>query len=157
LPRGGIVVLVHDITNWLAAQRERERLEQQLMQAHKLEAIGEMAGGIAHDFNNLLGAIGGFARFLDEDLPKGTDQHQYAERILAACERGKSVVTQILSFAKVRNIERQPIDLRAVLEQSREVLRGLAGPKTTMTFEIEDGVMPILGNDGQVISMANLA
>jgi PAS domain S-box-containing protein len=153
LPRGGIVVLVHDITNWLAAQRERERLEQQLMQAHKLEAIGEMAGGIAHDFNNLLGAIGGFARFLDEDLPKGTDQHQYAERILAACERGKSVVTQILSFAKVRNIERQPIDLRAVLEQSREVLRGLAGPKTTMTFEIEDGVMPILGNDGQVIQL----
>ncbi len=153
LPRGGLIVVVHDITRRRAAQREREELEQKLMQAHKLEAIGEMAGGIAHDFNNLLGAVIGFARFLEEDLPRESDQYHYARRILGACERGKAVVTQILSFARVRNVERQAIDLHAVIEASHDLLVGLVGPLTEISFAIEDATMPILGNEGQVTQL----
>jgi PAS domain S-box-containing protein len=153
LPDGGTIVLVRDITPRRTAERERERLERQLTQAHKLEAIGQMAGGIAHDFNNLLGAIGGFAHFLEEDLKSGSDQHQYARRILAACERGKALVAQILSFAKMRNIERHPIDLHALLDGSRDLIAGLAGPSTQMSIDIEDAPMPILGNDAQVMQL----
>jgi PAS domain S-box-containing protein len=153
LPHGGIIVLVRDVTHRRAAERERESLEQQLMQAHKLEALGEMAGGIAHDFNNLLGAIGGFARFLEEDLPRGATQNQYARRILSACDRGKAVVTQILSFAKLRNIERHPIDLRVLFDGSLDLLRGLVSPMTAISFDIGDAPLPILGNDGQMTQL----
>ena len=69
LPNGGIIALIRDLTRRNSAQRERQRLEGQLVQASKLEAIGRLAGGIAHDFNNLLGAMLGFARFIEEDLP----------------------------------------------------------------------------------------
>src|SRR5579864_30352 len=153
IPHGGTIVLIHDITQHLSAERERKRLEEQLIQAHKLEALGEMAGGIAHDFNNLLGAIGGFARFLEEDLPREAVEHQYAQRILSACERGKAVVAQILSFAKLRNVERHALDLHVLLQGSLDLLRGLASPTTTISFDIDDTPLPIFGNDGQITQL----
>ncbi len=153
IPRGGIVVLLHDITLHRAAERERERLEGELIQAHKLEALGEMAGGIAHDFNNLLGAIGGFAHFLEEDLPAEAEEHRYAQRILSACERGKALVAQILSFAKLRNVERHALDLHALLDGMLDLLRGIASPTTALSFDIEDTLLPILGNDGQITQL----
>ena len=90
LPEGGTIVLLRDLTQRNRAQRERHRLENQLLQASKLEAIGQLAGGVAHDFNNLLGAIMGFARFIEEDLPAESSQHKYARRIVAACELRRS-------------------------------------------------------------------
>ena len=153
IPNGGRIVVMRDVTQRNAEQRERERLEQQLAQASKLEAIGQLAGGIAHDFNNLLGAVIGFARFLEEDLPAQSDQRQYARRILAASERGKAIVAQILAFARVRNVERHALDFRAVLEGSADLLRGLVGAETQLSFDLPAAPLPILGNEGQVTQL----
>ena len=153
IPGGGRIVVMRDVTRRNAEQRERERLEQQLAQASKLEAIGQLAGGIAHDFNNLLGAVIGFARFLEEDLPAQSDQRQYARRILAASERGKAIVAQILAFARVRNVERHPLDFRAVLEGSMDLLRGLVNAETQIGFDLPAAPLPILGNEGQATQL----
>ncbi|HWE75178.1 MAG TPA: ATP-binding protein [Stellaceae bacterium] len=157
LPNGGIITLIRDLTYRNRAQRERQRLESQLVQASKLEAIGQLAGGVAHDFNNLLGAILGFARFIEEDLPNDSDQHHYASRIVAACERGKAIVTQINSFAHARNIERMPTDLAPLLQETRDLLFGLVRQTTALTIEIEDPPLPVLANAGQIVQlMVNL-
>lgn len=150
---GRRIVVIRDVTRRKAEQTEREKLEQQLRQASRLEALGQLAGGIAHDFNNLLGAVIGFARFLEEDLPPGSDQHQYAGRILAASERGKAIVAQILAFARVRNVERHAIDFRAVLAATEDLLRGVVGPQTRLRLDLPAADLPILGNEGQVTQL----
>jgi PAS domain S-box-containing protein len=142
LPGAGIVTVIEDITDRRAEQRDRERLQMQLQQASKMEAIGQLAGGVAHDFNNLLGAVIGFARFLEQDLPAHSQQHQFAQRILGACNRGKELVAQILAFSRAHTLEKKPIDLRAALRDSWDLLAGSL-PATT-TIAVDAGGLPLV-------------
>jgi signal transduction histidine kinase/ActR/RegA family two-component response regulator len=106
-----------------AAEAERQQLEVQLRQAQKMEAIGQLSGGIAHDFNNILTAIGANLHLAAEDV----GPHHAAEPSLRdaarATDRAVDLVRQILLFARRRPIERRPIDLRSVGEQSVRLLR----------------------------------
>jgi PAS domain S-box-containing protein len=121
----GIIVNAHDVT-------EAVTLQEQLLQAQKMEAIGQLAGGIAHDFNNLLGAVLGFAGFLLQDLPEGSPQHGFARRIVTASERGREMVEQILAFARSGVVERKPTDLARVVRETRELLRASLPSSTTL-------------------------
>jgi PAS domain S-box-containing protein len=114
---GGIIINAQDVT-------ETQRLEEQLHRSQKMEAVGRLAGGIAHDFNNILGAVLGFAGLLLEDLPEGTAQHGFAERIVKAGERAKELVRQILAFSRGTSVERKLTDLNQIVVETREMLRG---------------------------------
>jgi PAS domain S-box-containing protein len=97
---------------------ERRRLEQQLRQAEKMQAIGQLAGGIAHDFNNRLVAILGFAELLARQVPEGSSR-RYAERIVRNARRAANLTGQLLAFARKGNFQVAPVDLHAAV---REVL-----------------------------------
>jgi PAS domain S-box-containing protein len=112
----GIVTTLQDVT-------ARRRAEADLLQAQKMETIGRLAGGIAHDFNNLLGAVLGFAGFLLQDLPQGTPQHGFAQRIVKASERGKELVRQILAFSRRSEVDRKPHDLAQIARETQDLLR----------------------------------
>jgi PAS domain S-box-containing protein len=150
LPGGGVVTVIEDVTGRKAERRERERLESQLQQASKMEAIGQLASGIAHDFNNLLGAVIGFAGFLEQDLPPDTEQHQFAQRILGACNRGKELVAQILAFTRARALDAGPVDLRDVLREGQELLAGTL--PSTSRLVVDTGSVPLVveANEGQL-------
>jgi PAS domain S-box-containing protein len=150
LPDGGVVTVIGDVTAKKAELRDRERLQLHLQQASKMEAIGQLAGGIAHDFNNLLGAVMGFARFLEHDLPAQSEQHQYAQRILSACNRGKDLVAQILSFTKARTLEREPVDLRMVLAEARELLTASLPPTTRLAVATAGPPVVVNANEAQL-------
>jgi len=131
----GLIITAHDIT-------EVMRLQDQLQQAQKLEALGQLAGGIAHDFNNVLGAILGFASFLEEDLPADGPQHAYAQSILKAGQGAKDLVAQILAFARQSSVERKPHDLARLLGEAKDLLRGALPASTELVTEIEaDGLV----------------
>jgi len=89
-----------DITERKRAEEERKRLEAQLRQAQKLEAIGTLAGGIAHDFNNILAPIIGYTELALGDIPQFNPMRHGLEQILNAAIRAKDLVKQILAFGR---------------------------------------------------------
>jgi len=113
-----------------ASNAEQRDLQAREASAGRMEALGRLAGGIAHDFNNILGSILGFAGLIRQDMPEGSPDRRFAERILAACERGKALIDQIRTFALAGVTERLVVDVAHVLRQNENILSE-ALPKTT--------------------------
>ena len=118
-----IQVTFRDITDRKLAEVEKKKLETQLQQAHKMEAIGTLAGGIAHDFNNILGIIIGNTELALDDIPERERARFNLEEIRSAGLRAKDVVKQLLSFARKTELERKPIKLIPVIKDSIKLLR----------------------------------
>lgn len=135
LPDGGLIARLTDVTERNFAQAEKAKLENRLRQVAKMEAIGQLAGGIAHDFSNILSAIMGFARFLEEDLPAGSQEQGFARRILAASERGKRLVDQVLDFAMAKTASQDQVELGTMIRQCEEHL--LAALPTGVNLTVE--------------------
>ncbi len=132
--------LVESVSNQIAgaianAQHyaERKRLEIQLQQAHKMEAIGTLAGGIAHDFNNMLAVVIGYTELLSLELTMHTTPESYVQEILTACRRAKALVQQILTFSRQRDPERQAVPLYRVVNETLQLLR--ASLPATIAFQ----------------------
>ena len=102
---------------------ERKKMEQQLLQSQKMEALGTLAGGIAHDFNNILLAIGGNARLAIEEVPPEHPAQQSLREIAKAGTRASSLVRQILAFSRRRAADRKPIAVQPVVEEALALLR----------------------------------
>ena len=102
---------------------ERERLEGQLRQSQKMEAIGTLAGGIAHDFNNILAAIIGFSEMVEEDIPLGKPSVQHVQRVINAASRGRELVQQILAFSRKTEHARHPVSLSSVTNETVQFMR----------------------------------
>ncbi len=150
LPQGGFVAVASDATKRIRLEDEERRRQEWQAQASKLEALGNLAGGIAHDFNNLLGAILGFGQFLIEDLESGSEPHHFAERIVSVSQRGRSLVQQILTFARRGPVEATQVKLDELAGETQELLRATL-PATT-EFVVENRMIgaSVLGDKGQL-------
>jgi PAS domain S-box-containing protein len=105
----------------------RHRLEEQLRQAQKMEAIGRLAGGVAHDFNNLLAAITGHGELMMRGLEARHPLHRHAEEILKASTRGALLTRQLLAFSRKELLAPAELDLNLVVAEMEELLRRLIG------------------------------
>ena len=114
--------MARDITAQKKAAAERARLEGQLLQAKKLEAIGTLAGGIAHDFNNILAAILGYGDMAQRKAPEGTPLRRHIDAVVAAGLRAKSLVERILAFSRSGTGERTPVDVQSVVAEALDLL-----------------------------------
>jgi PAS domain S-box-containing protein len=117
------ILVVRDISERVDGERERRRLEGQLRQAQKMEAIGTLAGGIAHDFNNILFPIIGHAELMKEFFPADDQRKPHLDQILEAAVRAKELVRQILTFSRKSEAEFQPVHIGAVIKESMRMLR----------------------------------
>lgn len=129
-----------DALNHFNTERSRleaERLEHRRREADasKLEALGRLAAGVAHDFNNILGAIRGYAEFLEEDLPAEAKERRFATRIIAATNRGNSVVRQILTFFRRGESEVVLFELAGLLAEAEDLLRATLPRTTRLHFD----------------------
>ncbi len=118
---------------------ERRLLAEQLVQAQKVEAIGQLAGGIAHDFNNLLTAITGYAELL---LHRLGDNHRYARElteILRAAERAARVTSKLLAFSRRQQLDPRNLDLNALLIELDNLLRRLIGERVQLELSLASG------------------
>jgi PAS domain S-box-containing protein len=114
----GIVVNLRDIT-------ERRKLEEQLRQAQKMEAVGQLAGGVAHDFNNLLTAILGYCHLMLDEIPEEDPLRLDLLEIQAAGDRAASLTRQLLAFSRRQMLQPQVVQINTLVTQLEKLLRRL--------------------------------
>jgi PAS domain S-box-containing protein len=117
-----------DITNfvWIAKDITSQiELEKRIIQAQKMESIGNLAGGIAHDFNNILFPILGMAEMLMEDLDPGGLEHENAREIYTAGKRGSELVKQILAFSRQNENEMTPVRVQQIMKEVLKLIRSI--------------------------------
>ena len=139
----GRLVVAHDVT-------ERKRLESQLLQSQKLEAVGQLAAGVAHDFNNLLNVITGYSELILRSLPpEGTDRDR-TEQIRRAAERGAGLTRQLLAFSRRQVLEPQVMDLNAALADVQSMLTRLIGEDIKIVTSFDPALGRVFADPGQM-------
>ena len=142
--------LTREIAERQALEEKRQKLESQLQQSQKMEAIGTLAGGIAHDFNNILGAIIGYGEMLRDDLPPDSHSHNDIEQILAAGQRAKELVRQILAFSRQAACDRIPMQPATIVKESLKLLRSSIPTTIAIRNDIDPHCGVVLADPTQV-------
>jgi PAS domain S-box-containing protein len=141
----GVRGILIDLSSIRKTDEERKKLESQLQQAQKMEAIGALAGGIAHDFNNILSAIIGYIELaiLDDD-PQScvADLHE----ALRAANRAKELVKQILAFSRQTDGERMPVKVGMVVKEAAKFLRATIPATIEMRVSVDEKAGAVLAN-----------
>jgi PAS domain S-box-containing protein len=143
-----------DITARKTAENEKERLEIQLRQSQKMEAMGTLAGGIAHDFNNILGAILGYGELAQKAAPEGGAVRRYLDNVMHAGGRAKALVERILAFSRSGMGERGPINVQAVIEETLDLLSASLPPGVRLEKRLEAGNAAVVGDASQLHQVA---
>ncbi|HEX6704288.1 MAG TPA: PAS domain-containing protein [Albitalea sp.] len=141
---------MEDISVRKNAEAERERLEQQLRQAQKLEAIGTLAGGIAHDFNNILSAILGYGELVQRDAAEATPLRRHIDASMSAALRAKSLVERILAFSRSGMTERVPVQVRSVVEEALDGIAAALPAGVRLERSLRAGDAGVLGDPTQI-------
>ncbi len=153
----------NDLLRLEIAQREKSeadqrRLEEQLQQAKKMEAIGLLAGGVAHDFNNLLTVIIGQCSLLREDLPTESPWRGSLAQIQAAGERAAKVTQQLLAFGRRQVLRPEIVNVNQVIDDVENVLHGLLPDSIRLIIDQDPAVRSVLADRGQFTQLLlNLA
>jgi two-component system, cell cycle sensor histidine kinase and response regulator CckA len=141
------------VTHYIAIMgdttREQE-MEEQLRQAQKMEAIGQLAGGIAHDFNNLLTVINGYGRFIADALGPGDALYSDAQEIVAAGERAASLTRQLLAFSRRQMLEMTVLSLNDALSEMSSMLQRLIGEQVALRLRLGSDLWTVRADRGQV-------
>ena len=125
-------------------------LEEQLIHAQKLEAIGRLAGGVAHDFNNDLMAILGCAELLRDRMEDDDPNGQYADAIIDATNRSAGIARSLLTFSRQRELKVEPVDLNAVVYDFAELVERLMGESIDVRTKYCDGSAVAAVDRGQI-------
>jgi PAS domain S-box-containing protein len=139
-----------DITERKEAEKEKERMQVQLRQAQKMEAVGTLAGGIAHDFNNLLQAVQGYAQLLLLKKDGDDDGQRELQQIVRAAERGAELTQQLLTFSRKIESELQPIDFNREVENIRLLLERTIPKMIEVEFHLAENLKMVNADPGQV-------
>jgi PAS domain S-box-containing protein len=141
----------------MAEVAHRERAEEQLRQAQKMEAIGQLTGGVAHDFNNLLMAVLGNLELLRKHLDGDAKAVRLIDGALQGARRGASLTQRLLAFARRQDLHVGSIDLDRLVREMTDLLRRSVGPTIVIDAVIPDRLDPVLADSNQVeLALLNL-
>jgi two-component system, cell cycle sensor histidine kinase and response regulator CckA len=147
----GATAVARDIT-------ERKRLEEQLHQSQKMEAIGRLAGGVAHDFNNVLTAITGYTDLLLTHLDPGSESRAFAQEIHKALGQASSLTSQLLAFSRKQMMQPVALDMNQIVSGMQRMLGRLIGEDIELTTVLSPDIGSVRADPGQIEQMIlNLA
>jgi PAS domain S-box-containing protein len=137
---------------------QRKHLEEQLLHAQKMEAVGRLAGGVAHDFNNMLTVISGYNRMILDELSPLDPLRGYAEEILKAADRAGALTNQLLAFSRRQIMQPRVVNVNTVVNQTEKMLRRLIGEDIELVLGLDPAVANIRADPGHVEqAIVNLA
>ncbi len=145
----GVVHVISDVTERMITEEERRKLESQLIQAQKMEAIGTLAGGIAHDFNNILSAIIGYTELGLLEVPRTSRIKSYLEQTFEAGKRAGELVKQILAFSRQTDVEIQQIRVASIIKETIKLLRSTL-PSTIEIRQYIENTPMVMGDPTQI-------
>jgi PAS domain S-box-containing protein len=144
-------ILPHQVVHCYARDiTERISLEEQLRQAQKMEAIGQLAGGVAHDFNNILTIIQGHVSLLATDPALPADARENLDEVLGAAERAANLTRQLLTFSRKQVIQLQHLDINDVVNRLARMLRRVIGEDVTFHFEQSPEPLAVNADAGMI-------
>jgi PAS domain S-box-containing protein len=129
---------------------ERKRLEEQLQQSQKMEAIGRLAGGIAHDFNNLLTAIMGYSELFAYELDPKDPRQRFVQEIHKTAQRAASLTRQLLAFSRKQVLQPRVLDLNAALASIEKMLRRVIGEDIDLVTRLSPDLGSVKVDPGQI-------
>lgn len=138
-----IIAVARDIS-------ERRKLEADLRQAHKMEALGQVAGGVAHDFNNLLTVILGYSDMLQDQFPEGDPRRQFASDIRRASGRAADLTRQLLTFSRRTVAAPKIVDVNVVVKDMNRMLRRVLGEDVELVVAVEENVRAVFIDPGSL-------
>jgi two-component system cell cycle sensor histidine kinase/response regulator CckA len=141
--------VVRDVTDRKHAEEERRKLEAQLTQAQKLEALGTLAGGIAHDFNNLLTGIQGNASLMLYDIDPGHTHYEKLKSIESMVKSGVNLTRQLLGFSRRGKYEVKAADLNQLIKRSSAMF-GRTKREISIHTHFQEGIWPVEVDQGQI-------
>jgi signal transduction histidine kinase len=142
--------LEHELEERKRAEAEQEKLQEQLIQAQKMESIGTLAGGIAHDFNNILTGIIGYSHCTLNEMSDDDSRRHNIERILEAADRATHLTRDLLLFSRNRVGERGVIDLNLVVEKAGTFLQRIIGDTVLLKSMLHSDPLPVLADSHQL-------
>ena len=146
-----------DITERKQAEVERAKLQDQLVQAQKMESVGRLAGGVAHDFNNMLGVILGHAEIAMDQVDPAQPLHSDLEEICKAASRSADLTRQLLAFARKQPITPQVLDLNETVAGMLKMLQRLIGENINLNWHPSANLWPVNVDPSQIDQiLANL-
>jgi len=129
--------IVRDISARKVAEGEYGKLQEQLLQSQKMEALGDLAGGIAHDFNNILAAIMSYTEVALHDISDDNEIRKFLEPILSSTHRARDLVKRILAFSRRNKIERKPIQIHNIVNEVYKLMKATL----PSTIEIRQNIL----------------
>jgi signal transduction histidine kinase/CheY-like chemotaxis protein len=137
---------------------QRRVAEEQLRQAHKMEAIGRLTGGIAHDFNNLLTAVVGHLEMVEARVSDDLRTTGLVQAALRAADRGATLIRHLLAFARRQHLEPRAVDLSGVVHGVEKILRQTIGPEIRLAIQAGPDLPPVWVDPNQLeLAILNLA
>jgi two-component system cell cycle sensor histidine kinase/response regulator CckA len=141
--RAAWLVLATDVT-------EKRTLEAQLLQAQKMEAVGQLAGGVAHDFNNLLGVISGYSELLVRELPTQSRERSRADEIIRAAARAAALTRQLLAVSRRQVLQPKVLDLNSVVADVEKMVRRVISEDIQIVTKSTAGLGRVRADAGQI-------
>jgi PAS domain S-box-containing protein len=153
-----IMGIIEDITEKKKAAETKQHLEQQLLQAQKMESIGRLAGGVAHDFNNMLTTILGNISLVKDESGLANSVKEALIEIEQAAQKAAALTRQLLAFSRKQVIQSKNSNLNEIIQRIEKMLLRLIGEDITFTAKYDPGLLPILVDPNQIEQMiVNLA
>ncbi|SDK06064.1 ATP-binding protein [Aliiruegeria lutimaris] len=151
IPQGGFATIHMDVT-------EQRGTESQLLQAQKMETVGQLTGGIAHDFNNILAVIIGNLNILERETAEVPELQARAERALGAADRAAGLVNRLLAFSRRQRLAPENIDINALVRDMHELLETSVGSAVTLRMDLAEDLPQVRVDPGQLENaLMNLA
>jgi PAS domain S-box-containing protein len=148
----GFAKVTRDITEKRQAQQALEQAQQELFQAQKMEAVGQLTGGVAHDFNNLLMAVLGSLEIARKRALEGQSVVELIDNAILGAQRGASLTQRLLAFSRKQDLKLEPVDAPALVREMAELLQRSIGPEIEISTTFPLSLPPVWSDPNQLES-----